>query len=454
MPTSVRSTTRRQRLPSARTIASAIARAIALPLSLSLLVGWFAIAEAQKGPPISRGEKLEILEHVWKAVNERYYDRSFHGVDWNAQLATMRPRMDDASDRLEFYRFLRKMIGTLGDAHTRVFSPEDAFDRNRPSGITTGLSVRRVEGAAVIIWVEPSSEAAKQGLRPGQRIKTIDGNPVEQLLAAAREDLGLSSTAVAREVLSFERIFYGPRDTLAEVEVVDQEGHTRKAVLRRRFVEFQRRVLTRRLPGEIGYIELTGFGPEVEREFDAAILSNQSSRGLILDLRNNGGGFVTTVARVASHFFSRETELGVFITRQGKASPRRTERLKNIYRGPVVILVSARSASGAEMLAAALQERKRATIVGNSATTCGCLVGVSRSVNLPDGGKLNVSDTDFRTAFGRRVEGTGVLPDERLELRIADLTEGRDRALEWAVDYLGRLDVPADADLSTEHAKR
>ncbi len=427
---------------------------IAMVMVVGMLAGHFPNADAQKDVPISRSEGLQVLENVWKAVSERYYDRSFNGIDWKAQLETIRPLVDEAGNRQELYRLLRRMIGSLGDAHTRVFAPEDGFDRNRPSGITTGVSVRRVEGAAVVTWVEPGSEAAKQGLRPGLRIKSIDGTPVEQVVAAAREDVGISSTPLAREVLSFERIFYGPRDTSLEVEVADPEAETRKAILRRRFVEFQRRVLTRRLPNEIGYIELTGFAPEVEREFDAAILSNQASRGLILDLRNNGGGFVSTVARVASHFFSRQTELGVFITRQGKASPRRTQRLKNIYRGPVVILVSARSASGAEMLAAAMQERRRATIVGNSAATCGCLVGVSRSVNLPDGGRLNVSDTDFRTAFGRRVEGAGVAPDERIELRISDLADGRDRALEWAVDHLARLDLPADTDLSTQRGKR
>ncbi len=164
----------------------------------------------------------------------------------------------------------------------------------------------------------------------------------------------------------------------------------------------------------------------------------RDSRGLILDLRQNGGGFVTSVTRLAGHFFARETELGVFTTRKGEATRRQTARSKIVYRGPMVILLSSRSASGAEMFAAAMQEHERALLLGNHATTCGCLVGVSRTLTLPDGGRLNISDSDYRTALGQRIEGLGVRPDEIIELKIADVAAGRDRALEWAVEFLER----------------
>src|SRR5262249_7659503 len=157
-----------------------------------------------------------------------------------------------------------------------------------------------------------------------------------------------------------------------------------------------------------------GFGPEIERDFEFAMQAMQGTRGLILDLRNNGGGFVTTVAQIASYFFSDETNLGEFITRAGRATPRQTQKLRYYYREPLVVLVSSRSASGSEIFAAAMQERKRALVVGVNPTTCGCLLGVSRTLRLADGGKLNISDTDYRTAMGRRIEGAGVKPDQQV----------------------------------------
>jgi len=428
---------------------------LVLTLWLGLAGGLVPTTRAQSESSFVNKQRLEVFEQVWRAVSERYYDRTFHGIDWPAQHTAFRGVVQEAHGRTEFYAALRRMLGLLGDAHTRVFSPEDGFDRNRPSGITVGVVVRPIEGAAVITWVESGSEAARLGLRPGQRVQSIDGSPVERALERARAEVGLSSTPLARELLSFERLFYGPRDTTVELSVAGEEGERRTVALKRRFAEFPRRVITRRLPNDVGYIELTGFGPEIEKDFEAAVVSFMNSRGLILDLRNNGGGFVSTVARVASYFFTEETELGVFITRRGQAAPRRTQRLHPVYREPVVILVSARSASGAEMLAASMQERHRALIVGTSPATCGCLVGVSRTISLPDGGKLNVSDTDYRTAQGRRIEGAGVQPDERIDLRIADLVAGRDRVLEWSVDHLShRVETHTDSRLSRRATER
>ncbi len=386
----------------------------------------------------SREERIRVFDQVWRAIFDNYYDRQFRGIDWRLQRDVFRPQAEAARSSAELYRVLRQMLGKLGDAHTRIYAPEDGFDRHRPAGTTVGVTIRRIEGKAVVTWVEPGSEAARQGIRPGFAVSQVDGIPVEKSLDRIRSEIGESSTQTALELQSYDKLFYGPRDTPLAVTFVDQEGRPRPVTLLRRFVEFQRRVIVKKLPYGIGYIEVTGFGPEVEKEFELAMQEVQGARGLILDLRNNGGGFVTTVVALASHFFPEETGLGEFITRQGRSTPRQTQRLRTVYRSPMVVLVSARSASGSEILAATMQERKRALIVGANPATCGCLLGVSRTLKLSDGGKLNVSDTDYRTALGRRIEGAGVKPDLQFEVRVADLFAGRDRTLEFAVDQLGR----------------
>ena len=393
----------------------------------------------ESGLRLSREERIKVFEHTWQAVNENYYDKNFNGVDWRKVHATFLPQAEAARNNEEFYGVLRRMLGELRDAHTRVYAPEDGFDRYHPSGTTVGLMVRRIEGQPVVVWVEAGSEAAQQGIRPGYVITAIDNVPVEQALEHARDDSGDSSSLTARDLQSFNRLFQGPRETNVGVTFIDEEKKARTINLLRRFVEMPRRVASRRLPGDIGYIELTGFAPEIERDFERAVQSLKDTRGLILDLRNNGGGFVQTVEQVASYFFVNETELGSFITRQGRAMHQRTQALRNVYRAPMIVLVSARSASGAEMLAAAMQETHRAIIIGANPTTCGCLLGVSRTLRLPDGGKLNISDTDFRTARGRRIEAVGVQPDEKVEVRIADLLAGRDRALELATERFTSL---------------
>lgn len=389
-------------------------------------------------PTLPREERSKVFDQVWRLIYDNYYDRNFRGVDWREQRNAFRPRAESAENTEEFYRVLRQMISKLGDAHTRIYSPDDGFDRYRPAGLSVGLIVRRIEGKPVVTWVEPGSEAARQGIRQGFVVAEVDGESVENSLQRLKAEIGESSTSVAAELQSYDRLFYGPRDTSVKASFVDGEGKRKSVELVRRYTEFQRRVISRQLSYKVGYIELTGFGPEIERDFDQAMQQMQGTQGLILDLRNNGGGFVTTVSQIASYFFQEETDLGEFITRFGRSTRRRTQKLRNAYREPLVVLVSSRSASGSEIFAAAMQERKRALVIGSNPATCGCLLGVSRTIKLFDGGKLNISDTDYRSSFGRRIEGIGVKPDKRVELRIEDLIASRDRALETAVESLGR----------------
>ena len=105
------------------------------------------------------------------------------------------------------------------------------------------------------------------------------------------------------------------------VTFLDIEERPRTVTLTRRFVEFQRRVVVRKPLNNFGYIEITGFGPEIEEDFEAAMREAQGTRGLILDLRNNGGGFVATVAQIASYFLPEGDGLGEFISRQGAPPP-------------------------------------------------------------------------------------------------------------------------------------
>jgi carboxyl-terminal processing protease len=387
----------------------------------------------------AREDRLRVFDQVWRAIYENYYDKRFRGVDWRLQRDTFRPQAEAARNSAELYRVLRQMIGRLGDAHTRVYMPEEGFDRDRPAGATVGVAVRRVEGKPVVTWVDPSSEAARQGIRPGFIVAQVDGLPVERALERIRAEIIESSTRTALEMQTYDRLFHGLRDTPLSVTFLDDEERPRTVTLVRRFVEFHRRVIARKPFNNIGYIEITGFGPEIEKDFETAMREAQSTRGLILDLRNNGGGFVATVAQIASYFLSEGDGLGEFISRQGRAAARYTQRSEINYHGELIVLVSSRSASGSEIFAAAMQEQKRATIIGANPTTCGCLLGVSRTLKLLDGGKLNVSDSDYRTAVGRRIEGAGIKPDLYLETRIADLLAGRDRIFELAVDQMGRM---------------
>jgi C-terminal processing protease CtpA/Prc len=104
------------------------------------------------------------------------------------------------------------------------------------------------------------------------------------------------------------------------------------------------------------------------------------------------------------------------------------------FTGSLAVLTSERTASAAEIFVASLKDERRATVIG--VTTCGCVLAIRRRHALPDGGELDVSEMDYRTSNGIRLEGAGVEPDETVAPDLSDFRAGRDRALERAVERL------------------
>src|SRR5262245_52474251 len=91
------------------------------------------------GAASTQESRLRVFDQVWRAINDNYYDKRYRGVDWRLQRDIFRPQAEAARNSVELYRVLRQMIGRLGDAHTRVYSPEEGFDRDRPAGATVGV---------------------------------------------------------------------------------------------------------------------------------------------------------------------------------------------------------------------------------------------------------------------------------------------------------------------------
>jgi carboxyl-terminal processing protease len=167
----------------------------------------------------------------------------------------------------------------------------------------------------------------------------------------------------------------------------------------------------------------------------------EGAEGIILDLRANGGGDAEAMADVASLFLDDGTNLGKFADRSGASFELQTfsKRLWRISgllptKLPLVVLTSENTSSAAEILVAALQAKRRARVIGT--VTCGCVLAIRNRHALPDGGVLDVSEFDYRTAGGVRLEGVGVKPDKVTHLTRADIYSRHDRALDLAKDLL------------------
>jgi carboxyl-terminal processing protease len=186
----------------------------------------------------------------------------------------------------------------------------------------------------------------------------------------------------------------------------------------------------RTLDDGITYLRFDHFNDAtlIGRVLDA--IDSAGPKGLIIDLRRNPGGLVLHTVRVAGRLLGGGIELGKMKSR-GSSNPQYSLLSGNdFYQGPLVVLVGPSSGSAAEIIAAAVQDHRRGTLIGR--TTNGSVVSAS-SFGLPDGGIVTIPMWDFVRAGDRRIEGVGVEPDVWILSTLEDVRAGRDPVLERAL---------------------
>jgi C-terminal peptidase prc len=386
--------------------------------------------------------RLAVFDDAWETIEDRYYDPNFHGVDWQAKRTALRPIAARAANPQEFYEVLRQMIASLRDAHTRVYSPDEKFDWWNPRFVTVGLTVREIEGEATVIYVEPGTAASRTDIRPGDVIVNVDGVPVAEFISERMRNSGLVDDFNTR-YRTVATLFDGPAGTSVKVGWTTRSGKQKSAVLQRFWTQRQLGFSNQR-KGNIAVLRIDAFTQSVAIEFSKALPDVlNGAEGIVLDLRANGGGDAEAMADVASLFLDEGTNLGKFADRSGASFELQTFS-KRLWRNressptklPIVVLTSENTSSAAEILVAALQSKRRAYVIGTG--TCGCVLAIRSRHALPDGGVLDVSEFDYKTADGLRLEGAGIKPDRLIVPTRADVYSRYDRPFDLAKDLLDK----------------
>ena len=385
----------------------------------------------------TREGRLAVFDDVWETIQSRYYDPTFRGIDWNAKRAIFRPSAAEAVGTHEFYEVLRQMIASLRDAHTRVYSPEEKFDWWNPRFVTAGLTIREIEAAPTVLQVEPNSGPASSGIRPGDVIVNIDDVPALKLVERRLQNSSVPSSVDFARFRAIANLLEGPPATSVRVGWQARDGDMKSALFQRHWTE-RRLGLHVRRKGNVAILEIEAFTQAVALDFARALPKTvHGARGIILDLRSNGGGDAEAMAEVASAFLGDGVNLGRFADRSGASFELQTNS-KLLWPAaplthttlPLVVLTSESTSSAAEILGAALQTSRRSIVLGTE--TCGCVLAIRSRHTLPDGGVLDVSEFDYRTAEGVRLEGVGVKPDQTIKLKRSDIYSRHDRAVESA----------------------
>ncbi|MCS7284046.1 MAG: S41 family peptidase [Anaerolineae bacterium] len=375
---------------------SALASQGKLPISLPFVTPQ-PPAATEAGPSC---EEFGLYREVWDIIRQEYYG-------------------EIPDDQTILYGAIRGSLQTLGDEYTSFIEPKIArILAEDASGEFEGIGAyvrMREDGKLEISGIIPGTPAEAAGLKAGDRVLAVDGQSI-----------------VGYSLYEAIALIRGPAGTQVTL-LIERPGEeeTFEVTVTRARIEIPQ-VEAKMLDENIAYIRLYEFSANATRQMRNALddLLRQKPRGLVLDLRNNPGGWLDQAIEVADLFLDKgvvmieRTAEGerVFQTRSGQIA-------ESI---PLVVLVNGGSASASEIVAGAIQDRGRGVLIGERTLGKG---SVQRPYRLSDGSELRVTIARWYTPNDREIHGEGLKPDIEIPWP-EDTPEGQDPQLERAIQYL------------------
>ncbi len=392
-------------------------RLAALPLALATFAFCSSCAtpSAYHEPaPLTASERtalnLEIYDATWRLVNEKYFDPNFRGVDWAAKGRQYRPEAAAATDDTELYRVLSRLCNELKESHLTPLPPRRTHELRTERRVAVGMGWMPLEGRLVVTDLIPGGPAEEAGVLPGWVLLACEGRPLSEAPPL---------TPRAGQPITYT--------------FLDLQNEARSITFQPELVRTVQRV-ARDLPGGQRYLRFDKFDRKSLSWLNRELKAHRDGPGVVIDLRDNPGGYVFAANIAIGEFFNHRVATGHFIRRNGRTSEGHGLPLPFLsarYRGPLVVLTGPSTGSAAEIFAHVMQHYNRATIVGRR--TAGAVI-VSRTYNLPGGGKLQIPIQDYRGLNDERLEGRGVMPDIAVPSpALADLRAGRDPDLDHAI---------------------
>ncbi len=357
-------------------------------------------------------------------------DESYEGLKIFSDVIQLieKEYVDDVESKELIEKAIQGMVQSL-DPHSSLLPPEAFEDlqidtKGKFTGI--GIHITMKDGFVTVISPIEDTPAYKAGIIAQDRIIKVDGKPVKDLREAVNMMRGPKGTRVSvtiarqgeKEPIDFELV----RDVIPIVSVKEVD-----------------------LKPGYSYIRLSQFSGSTTKELEAVLKKIESAevpmKGLILDLRNNGGGLLNQAIKVSDLFLEEGKILSIKgrnkkNTKEYMATPDTVSR-----KYPIVVLINSGSASASEIVAGALQDQKRALILGTTSFGKGSVQTVE---TLRDGSGLKLTIARYYTPSGRSIQAKGIEPDIVLKHKRIDPKESQEEGLLKEKDLLNHLEAEPD----------
>jgi Tol biopolymer transport system component/C-terminal processing protease CtpA/Prc len=369
-------------------------------------------------------EKMAVFEEAWAGQRDNYYDPKFHGADWDAVRKTYAPLIEAAANPDEMRRILRMMIGELNSSHSGISAPPAGAGGGgggRGEGVgQLGLSFDPAEyersGKLKITEVLPHSPAELAKIKPGEELVKVNGAPIGPHVNL---DELLEHTAGKRVTLDVS----GHDVTVLPVASLAEQMY-------RKWVEDNRAYVAKVSNGRLGYIHMRDMSEQALTQLYLDLdADNHSREGVVIDIRNNNGGFVNAYAL---DVLSRRPYL-TMTGRDAPPGPARTELGQRSLELPTVLVTNQHSLSDAEDFTEGYRALKLGKVVGEP--TSGWII-YTGSMNLVDGTVMRMPGTRITGADGKDMELHPRPVDVEVSRPIGESYTGKDSQLDAAVKEL------------------
>lgn len=345
---------------------------------------------------------ISILWDVWRILESKYIEKEKIDI------------------QKAFYGALNGLVKSVGDDYTEFYSPEEAkiFNEDVSGSFEgVGMEITIKKGLVTVVAPLEDTPAWRAGIKAGDVILKINGEDATnlKLQEAVKKIRGPKGTKVTLTIIRDE--FKEPKDFVIVRDVIVVHS-----------------VKTKMLDSNIGYLKIINFGGNSVSEFTQGVVNllNQGAEKLIVDLRNNPGGFLESAVIIAGWFLPK----GKIVVKEdfGKDKTQRIHFSQGpgiLSNYPTVVLINQGSASASEILAAALKENLGFKLIGQKTFGKG---SVQQIFNLADGSLVKVTVARWLTPQNNLIEGQGVEPDIKVEEK-----ENEDKALEKAIEILKKF---------------
>jgi C-terminal processing protease CtpA/Prc len=405
-------------------------------------------AWTQKYTKSDRDQAQGMLGNVAADIQKHYYDPKFHGVDWDARVREAKENIDKADSLNGAITEIAATLDSLNDSHTFLTPPPRTHD------LDYGFKMQMIGDHCYVLRVRPGSDAEKKGLKAGVEIVAVDEHRVsrkvfwrlEYIYKVLRPQPGLRlilKTGDGREqpleVLARLRTSSDIKYFLHQginqiVRDRDKEHHLARA----RYFEKGDEFLAVRIPE-------FAFSAE---EADNIISKMRKHKGVVLDLRDNPGGYVDTLDRLLGGLFQYDLKIYDRVGRSSTKSVSVTGRHHDAFTGRFTVLIDSNSASASELFARVIQLQRRGFVVGDR--SAGSVMEAKfypHEVHLDADVFFGASITgaELLMTDGKSLEHTGVEPDIQILPTARDLANGLDPAMAKAASLVGVQLSPQEA---------